>query len=108
MIGLLGTSNSLVWGIDECVNTHHFIPIKDTKMTKNTQIYCRYPWFCVFMCFRYKGLKTWQIWTKPSLEWKRAQKAEAGKYIFHVDLIQAQESQNSPWIITCWQKWSLD
>ena len=27
MIGLLGTSNSLVWGIDECVNTHHLIPI---------------------------------------------------------------------------------
>ena len=24
---LLGTSNSLVWGIDECLNTHHFILI---------------------------------------------------------------------------------
>ena len=33
MIGLLGTFNSLVWGIDECLNTHHFIPIIDTKMT---------------------------------------------------------------------------
>ena len=34
---LLGTSNSLVWGIDECLNTHHFCSSYTTKTTKNTQ-----------------------------------------------------------------------
>ena len=34
---LLGTSNSLVWGIDECVNSHHFYRIWTAKTSKNTQ-----------------------------------------------------------------------
>ena len=34
---LLGTSNSLVWGIDECSNTHHFYRIWTAKTSKNTQ-----------------------------------------------------------------------
>ena len=58
MIGLLGTSNSLVWGIDECVNTHHFTPIKDTKMTKNTQYILQISLVCVLCVSGTKGLKT--------------------------------------------------
>jgi hypothetical protein len=27
-----------LWEIDECANTHHFIPILDHKNTENTQI----------------------------------------------------------------------
>jgi hypothetical protein len=34
---LLGTSNSLVWGIDECSNTHHFWSNLNCKTYKNTQ-----------------------------------------------------------------------
>jgi hypothetical protein len=34
---LLGTSNTQVWGIDECVNTHHFYRILTAKTRENTQ-----------------------------------------------------------------------
>jgi hypothetical protein len=34
---LLGTSNILVWGIDECSNTHHFWSNLNCKTYKNTQ-----------------------------------------------------------------------
>ena len=57
MIGLLGTSNSLVCGIDEYANTHHFMPTLTRKNAKNGQMQYTYPWFCVFMCFWYEGLK---------------------------------------------------
>ena len=47
---LLGTSNSLVWGIDECVNTHHFWSNLNCKTFKNTQKcikILKYPRDCV-------------------------------------------------------------
>jgi hypothetical protein len=58
---LLGASNSLVWGIDECLNTHHFIPIWTAKTIKNAQI-CHIILQIFLIVFLYvsgtKGLKT--------------------------------------------------
>ena len=52
---LLGTSNSLVWGIDECSNTHHFLSYLNCKTNKNTQKCIKntknISGLC-FMCFR--------------------------------------------------------
>ena len=62
MIGLLGTSNSLVWGIDECVNTHHFFHIWATETVKNTlkslKMYKNIIWLC-FYKFQGKTNNKW-------------------------------------------------
>ena len=72
MIGLLGTSNCLVWGIDEWPFTHHFRPEKPTKMTKNTQ---KWPYnvtnilgmcFCVF---------------QVQMDWKRVKREQNGAWM---------------------------
>ena len=55
---MLGTSNSLVWGIDECLNTHHFCSFYTTKTFENTQESPKIPKIILDCVFMPKGLKT--------------------------------------------------
>lgn len=61
---------------DECVNTHHFVPILDRKNTENDQIYqiiLQISLVCVFVYFRYKRMENKAKVSKMEFGWETEQ-----------------------------------